>query len=71
MSVERIGKKWRAKGYFMGRSVHLGMYSTKKQAEHAVEEAQREFINTKWDLGLIELGKKSSLWIRIKRWLKR
>ena len=71
MSVEKIGKKYRAKTYFMGKQVHLGMYTTKKQAEHAVDEAQREFINAKWDLNLIELGKKSSLWLRIKRWLKR
>lgn len=71
MSVEKIGKKYRAKTYFMGKSLHLGMYSTKKEAEEAVAIANQEFINAKWDLGLIELGKKSSLWTRIKRWLKK
>ena len=71
MSVEKIGRKWRAKTYFMGKQLHLGMYSTKKEAELAVTQANHEFINAKWNLGLIELGKGSSLWTRIKRWLKR
>lgn len=71
MSVEKIGRKWRAKTYFMGKQLHLGMYSTKEEAEFAVTQANQEFINAKWNLGLIELGKGSSLWTRIKRWFKR
>lgn len=73
MSVDKLGKskKWRARTYFMGREVYLGMYTTKKEAERAVEEAHREFLNAKWDMGLIELRKGSSLWTRLKRRFKR
>lgn len=71
MSVDKSGKKWRARCYFMGREVYLGLYSTKKQAERAVEEAHRELLNAKWDLGLVEIGKKSNMWQRLKRWVKR
>lgn len=66
MSVEKIGKKYRAKAYFMGHQVHLGMFSTPELAQKAVEDAQREFLHGK-DRDLIEKGEGSSLWTRLKR----
>lgn len=69
MSVEKIGSKYRAKVYFMGQNLHIGMFSTQKLAEQAVREAQREFLHGK-DRDLIEKGEGSSLWARIKRRLR-
>ena len=73
MTVDKLGKsrKWRARTSFMGREVYLGMYTTKKEAERAVEEAHRELLNAKWDMGLVFVVKGSSLWTRLKRRFKR
>lgn len=47
MSVEKIGKRYRAKTYLYGKQIHLGVYDTRKEAEQVVEEAKRELLPNK------------------------
>ena len=68
--VEKIGKKYRAKTYVYGKQLHLGMYSTKKEAEQAVREAQIDLLPTKWGSRLVEVDK-PSVWQRIKLWRRK
>jgi len=50
MSVQRVGKKYRARGYLYGQQVHLGMYSTKELAEQAVKTFYEQFEERNlWD----------------------
>lgn len=65
--VEKIGKKYRAKTYVYGKQLHLGMYSTKKEAEQAVKDSRIELLPTKWGQKLVEVDN-VSLWMRIKVW---
>lgn len=65
MSVEKVGKKYRARVYMYGKQLHLGMYSTKGLAEEAVAHAQEELSPNKW------LRPYPSLWDKIRNRIKR
>lgn len=67
MSVEKIGKKWRAKTYVYGRQLHLGMYKTKREAEQAVKDSQIDLLPTKWGSKLVEVSR-VSVWMKVKAW---
>lgn len=73
MSVEKIGKRYRAKLTYMGHQTHIGMFDTHAQAEQAVEDIKRDIAKHNF-LSMTEAVEntgKVGLIKRIKLWLKR
>lgn len=71
MAVEKIGNKWRAKAYILGKQVHLGMFKTKREATEAVLQARSEIYTGINTLELVDDIGKLTLLQRVKRWLKK
>lgn len=71
MSVEKIGKKYRAKTYFMGRQVHAGMHSTRKEAEDAASRMSETLMSAFSGSNAVVKGQKTRVLKRVMRWLKR
>lgn len=70
MSVDKLGRKWRARTYLMGQEVYLGMFTTKKAADQAVKDAKIDLLPTKWGTKLVWTDK-PSVWQRIKLWRRK